>query len=839
MSVGHRSSSQQVGSMSSAFDLPEKTYTQRLSHTEEHYRAIFENANDAIAFIALDGTIASINRSAEYLTGLSRRQIIGRPFSQFLTPASATFAEERIQRALAGEPLPSTFEVELLRSNGRTVTVEARTRFLRDQHGAIVGILGIYRDITERKQAEDALRQAHAELEQRVQERTADLAQANEALRAEIAERKRAEEAARAAEREYRALFENAVEGIYRSSLDGHQLRANPALVKLNGYESESEMLPAVNDIAAEWYVDPHRRAEFQRILAERGTVTEFESEVYRHKTRERIWISETARLVRDHHGTPLYYEGTVQDITARKRVEERLRASEEQYRLLFDQNPQPMWVCDNKTLAFLAVNDAAVQHYGYTRDEFLAMTIRDIRPAAQVQAIEGRLKQIQSRGRTTGVWQHQKKDGTLMDVEVTSHDIPFSGRSARVALAHDITIRKRAEETLQRSRIELEHRVQERTVALTQANHALQAEIEERKRIETALRDSEERYRDLFENANDVIGTSTLDGVITSVNRRIEQVLGYPREEIIGKCVFDLATPKSLKIMKERARLRNAGAEIPGNVELDFVRRDNTVVTVEERVRTILDPDGKPVGVHAIYRDITERKKVDQMKDELISTVSHELRTPLASLRGFAELMLQRNFSPEKQRDLLGVIHSEAIRLTHLIDDFLDLQRIEGGYQPYTFVSLALDTLLRENVDLFSKTGGPHSLRLAIASWLPSVRGDADRLRQVLVNLLSNAIKFSPQGGEIEVGAQADAHRVMVWVKDRGVGIPPEALAKLFTKFFRVDNSDTRNIGGTGLGLALVREIVHAHQGDVWVESTLGQGSTFFFTLPIVGLDS
>ena len=809
--------------------------------SEERYRAIFENANDAIVFIALDGTITNVNRSAERLAGLSRGQIMGRPFTQFLTPASVALAEERVGRALAGEPLPSTFEIELLRTNGRTIAVEVRARFLRDQKGTVVGILGIYRDITERKQIEEALQQAHAELEQRVQQRTADLARTNEALRAEIAERKRAEDAARAAEREYRALFENAVEGIYRSSLDGRQLRANPALVKLNGYESEAEMLPAVNNIATEWYVDLHRREEFQRILAEQESVTAFESEVYRHKTRERIWISESARLVRDQHGTPLYYEGTVQDIT----------------------------------------------------------------------------------------------------------------------------IRKRAEEALQNAHIELEKRVWERTTALLHTNTALQAEIEERKRVESALRQSEEQYRDLFENANDVIGTGTFDNIITSVNRRIEQMLGYPREEFVGKYFPDLATPKSRALIEDRTRRWLAGEQVSPTLELELVHRDNSVVIVEGIVRTRRDPDGKPIGIHAIYRDITarkraeaaleqlrqqheliltsagegilgsdaqgratfvnpagarmlgyevhellgqplhdqihhhkadgtpypfaecpslqvvrnghtarvtnevywrkdgtsfpveyltapirnnanevigfvstfrditERKEVERIKDELISTVSHELRTPLASLRGFAELMLKRNFTPEKQHELLSIIHNEAIRLTHLIDDFLDLQRIEGGHQPYTFVSLALEPLFRNSLELFAKVGGSHLLRLELASALPRVRGDANRLRQVLVNLISNAIKFSPHGGEIEIGARAEAHQVVVWVKDQGVGIPHEALPKLFTKFFRVNNSDTHNISGTGLGLALVREIILAHQGKVWVDSTPRVGSTFFFTLP------
>lgn len=335
------------------------------------------------------------------------------------------------------------------------------------------------------------------------------------------------------------------------------------------------------------------------------------------------------------------------------------------------------------------------------------------------------------------------------------------------------------------------------------------------------------------------MIGTSTLDGIITSINRRVEQVLGYSPAEIIGKRVLDLVTPKSQEVIKRRTLQRYTGKEIPSTVEVDFVRRDKSIVTVEGRVRTIFDTHGTPTGVHTIYRDITERKKVDQMKDELISTVSHELRTPLASLRGFTELMLKREFPPEKQRELLSVIHNESLRLSRLIDDFLDLQRSEEGYSFYTFAPVVLEPLLQKTSEFFTKELRTHSLRLDIAPALPAVRADTNRLQQVLSNLLSNAIKFSPHGGEIVVGARVEAPQVTVWVADHGVGIPLEAVPKLFTKFFRVDNSDTRNIGGTGLGLALVREIINAHQGQVWVESTLGSGSTFFFSLPIAEQDT
>jgi PAS domain S-box-containing protein len=179
------------------------------------------------------------------------------------------------------------------------------------------------RQIAKLQMREEVLRRRHDELERREMERTAALEEANAALRAEVAERQRVEEALRAAEQDYRGIFEHIPIGIYRSSIEGKQIRANPALVKLNGYSSEEEMLPAVNDIATEWYVDPHRRKEFQRVLEQDGSVTNFESEIYRHKTRERIWIAENARLVRAPDGAPLYYEGTVQDITERKRAEE------------------------------------------------------------------------------------------------------------------------------------------------------------------------------------------------------------------------------------------------------------------------------------------------------------------------------------------------------------------------------------------------------------------------------------------------------------------------------------------------------------------------------------
>jgi signal transduction histidine kinase len=224
-----------------------------------------------------------------------------------------------------------------------------------------------------------------------------------------------------------------------------------------------------------------------------------------------------------------------------------------------------------------------------------------------------------------------------------------------------------------------------------------------------------------------------------------------------------------------------------------------------------------------------------ERLKDELVSIVSHELRTPLTSLRGFAELMLKRTFPPEKQREFLSIIHTEAVRLTNLINNFLDLQRMEAGRQTYDFSDVDIVSIICDTLSVFSLgANGSHSFRLETPELLSLVWADPDRLRQVLTNFFSNAVKFSPQGGEICVGARREEEQIVVWVKDQGVGIPSESLDKLFTKFYRVDNQETRHVGGTGLGLAIVREIVEAHQGRVWVESTAGVGSTFFFALPV-----
>jgi PAS domain S-box-containing protein len=291
-----------------------------LQESDELLQAIIERTPTVIFIKDVAGRYLLINREYERRNHVARADFLGKTDADLFPPAIAAQLRANDQQVLASG-MPLEFEEEVRHVDHPQVYVTMKFP-IRDGQGRPYAVAGVSTDITARKQAEDELRRAHNELEMHVQERTVALEEANTVLRSEIAERKRAEEALRAAEQEYRQIFEHIPVGIYRSSIDGKQIRANPALVKLNGYTSEEEMLPSVNDIATEWYVDPRRREEFKEILDRQGYVTSFESEIYRHKSRERIWISENARLVRDAEGNPLYYEGTVQDITERKHAE-------------------------------------------------------------------------------------------------------------------------------------------------------------------------------------------------------------------------------------------------------------------------------------------------------------------------------------------------------------------------------------------------------------------------------------------------------------------------------------------------------------------------------------
>jgi PAS domain S-box-containing protein len=270
-----------------------------------------------------------------------------------------------------------------------------------------------------------------------------------------------------------------------------------------------------------------------------------------------------------------------------------------------------------------------------------------------------------------------------------------------------------------------------------------------------------------------------------------------------------------------------------------------------------VLDAQGVPFAVCTTSTDITERKRsenelaaalaaqraanerlaaVSQAKSEIVSVVSHEFRTPLTSIQGFSELIRDDDLSVIEMRDLAADINREAERLNRMINELLDLDRMESGQMTLHLETVDLDSIVRDVVERRRASAPRHTLRLDVDPDLPRLLADRDKLTQVVVNLLDNAIKYSPDGGDVAVCVRVEGLQACVRIRDQGVGIPPEALDTIFDRYTRVESGAHRRILGTGLGLPIVRQIVELHGGRVWVESELGQGSTFHVELPLAG---
>lgn len=389
----------------------------------------------------------------------------------------------------------------------------------------------------------------------------------------------------------------------------------------------------------------------------------------------------------------------------------------------------------------------------------------------------------------------------------------------------------------LQQTQADLEQRVRERTAQLEQSAKQLRQEVRERQRAEEELRTAHGRLQVLIDNSPLAVIEWDNQCRVRRWSAQAERIFGWRPEEVQGKHPSEWRfLPEEAQSIAEHVLTQMSSGHVSHNVTRNRnYRKDGAVIDVEWYNSILRDESGAIVWLLSLAQDVTTRQEAERLKDELVSTVSHELRTPLTSLRGFAELMLKRDYPAHKQREFLSIIHGESVRLTNLINDFLDIQRMEAGRQVYHFVPVTLSDFVRDTLALFSAAGAKHDLSHTIPDSLPPVRADQDSLRQVLTNLLSNAIKFSPHGGAITVNARHEDQSVLVSVIDHGVGIPPEAFPHLFSKFFRVDNQETRSIGGTGLGLALIKKIIEAHGGRVWADSKVGAGSTFFFTLPLV----
>ncbi len=325
--------------------------------------------------------------------------------------------------------------------------------------------------------------------------------------------------------------------------------------------------------------------------------------------------------------------------------------------------------------------------------------------------------------------------------------------------------------------------------------------------------------------------------GHISLINSAARHIFGLEDENAVGKQYSEVITQHEIIEMLRDAT--EGGLESQREIELT-PRGASEVRIFQGQTAFVRSEDERAsvIGVVAIFNDITEIRGVERMKTAFVSTVSHELRTPLTSIKGFISTLLQDTndyYDKETRLEFYGIIDSECDRLQRLIEDLLNVSRIESGR------ALQMNWALFEPLATIEKVlqaqgsyTDKHQFRLETEGIIPSILGDADKFDQILTNLLSNAVKYSPHGGEIVVYASSDEDVLRVAVRDHGIGIPADKVGRIFEKFERVDDRDTRSAGGTGIGLFLVKHLIERHQGHIHVESEVGKGSTFIFEIPL-----
>jgi len=349
----------------------------------------------------------------------------------------------------------------------------------------------------------------------------------------------------------------------------------------------------------------------------------------------------------------------------------------------------------------------------------------------------------------------------------------------------------------------------------------------------EQALLESESNYRGIFNTAHDALIVNDESGRILEANKSSEVMFGYTRKELLQMSVEALVSGEPSHSFSEAILLMEKCLQ-EGTQEFEWKsRKKNGELFWSEIAITPTSVFGER-RILAVIRDITERKEIEYVKETMLSTVSHEMRSPLTAMLGFLDLAIENKVEEAELKEYHTIMQKEGERLNETITNFLDMQRLKSKLDKNNFKPLEIRPLLEEVAAIYGGPSAKHSIIVRASSSLPQITGDEELLHQALGNFLSNAIKYSPEGSEIVLDARMDGTSIILWVKDEGIGIPFEFHDKIFDMFYRVDDACKQRIAGTGLGLALVKEIVSAHNGQLWLESIVGQGSTFYISLPL-----
>jgi PAS domain S-box-containing protein len=493
-------------------------------------------------------------------------------------------------------------------------------------------------------------------------------------------------------------------------------------------------------------------------------------------------------------------------EIERRTQSERKLDRAQEQYRLLFDSNPIPIWVYDLETLAILDVNATALSRYGYSLQEFLRLKISDLRPEADVPDLLKNVREVNQPVQDSGPWRHKTKSGEIIDVQIRSYPVNFAGKNARVVVATDITEQKKAEE---------------------------------------ALKASEERFRLIVSNIKDyAIIVLNPEGQIISWNGAAQRIKGYQADEILGRHFSVFYPPEDIAARKPEIELKTAREEGRFEDESWRVRKDGSRFCANVVVTPLRDDAGALHGFVKITRDVTERRRAEQeilrrsleleaANKELEAfsySVSHDLRAPLRGIEGFSQALHEDYHQrlDDTAKDYLRRIRAATQRMGELIDDLLNLSRVtraEMYKEPIDLTKLA-----NEVVQELETREPQRTVSLKIAEGMRA-EGDSRLVRVALQNLIGNAWKFTSKkdDAEIEFGQQSSNGTRTFFIRDNGAGFEQSYASRLFGAFQRLHGSN--EFPGSGIGLATVQRIIHRHGGSVWAEGSVNHGATIYFT--------
>jgi PAS domain S-box-containing protein len=746
---------------------------QRIAALEERYRELFENANDMVFTCGLKGDITSLNQAGEGITEFPRTRLIGTNLRDLVVPEHAARVEEMLAEEGGAR---ETREVEIRTPSGRRVPLDIRTRRIYYE-GEAVGIQGIARDVTERRQAERAL----------------------------------------AVERNLlRALIDALPDFVYAKDRDSRFLLANLPVAQAMGAASPQELIGKTDfdfyphEMAAKYLADEREVLRSGRALLNRD-------EPGRAADGTPASILTSKVPFRDAGGEIVGIVGVGRDITERKRAEEVLREYEKVV-----ESAQDMMVVVDREYRYRMANQAFLSYRRLERSQLVGMRVADVVGPEVFQrwvkrkldeCFEGQVVRYEAR--------YPYPELGERDLSLAFYPIAGPTGADRVAcILQDITERKRAEEALRQS----EHQLAQAMDLALQAHWELDAA--------SGVFTFNDRFYALYGTTAEREG-----GYQMSAERYAREFLTPEEAHLVTDAAARASSerdPDAPEGLEHRIHRRD------GEVRHVLVRA-SLVKDSQGRILKVRGVNQDITERKRAEQELQKAREAAEManraKSEFLANMSHEIRTPMNGIIGMTDLALDTNLSAE-QRDYLGMVKDSADSLLTLINDILDFSKIEAGKFSLDLAEFELRDHLANTLKSLAPRAHQKGLEMVytVAPEVPSrVLGDPSRLRQILVNLLGNAIKFTERGEialRVEVESQQEEAAVLHFsVTDTGIGIPPEKQQSIFDAFAQADSSTTRRYGGTGLGLSISSHLVEMMGGSIWVESQVGRGSSFHFT--------